>query len=253
MRGLKGKVHIVAGGGSGIGAATAQRLADEGSSVVIGDLDATHARAVADDITSRGGAAIGAAFDLRDERSIVRLITAATETFGGLDGLHINAADLEAVVSDTDVSDVPLEIFDRTLQVNLRGHFLCTRHALPALLHRGGGSIVYTSSGAAFMGEPLRVAYAISKNGLHALVRHVATRWGKQGIRANAVAPGLVMTDAVRRSMTAAQIEEVLAITRSQRLGEPADIAAAVAFLCSDDGAWINGQVLGVDGGVTMR
>ena len=98
-----------------------------------------------------------------------------------------------------------------------------------------------------------RVAYAVSKSGLHALVRHVASRWGKRRIRANAVAPGLVMTDPVRRSMTPAQIESVLAITRSDRLGEPDDIASAVAFLCSDDGAWINGQVLSVDGGVTMR
>ena len=190
---------------------------------------------------------------MRDEASVARLVATAVEGFGGLDGIHVNAADLEAVVQDSDVCDVPLEIFDRTLQVNLRGHLLCTRHALPALLTRGGGSIVYTSSGAAFMGEPERVAYAVSKSGVHALVRHVASRWGKRRIRANAVAPGLVMTDPVRRSMTPAQIESVLAITRSDRLGEPADIAAAVAFLCSDDGAWINGQVLSVDGGVTMR
>jgi NAD(P)-dependent dehydrogenase (short-subunit alcohol dehydrogenase family) len=170
-----------------------------------------------------------------------------------IDGAHLNAADLDAVAHDTNACDVPLEIFDRTLQVNLRGHLLCTRHVLPALLARGGGSLVYTSSGAAFMGEPERVAYAASKSGLHALVRHVASRWGKQRIRANAVAPGLVLTDTVRRTMSPDAIEAVLAITRSDRLGEPADIAAAVAFLCSDDGAWINGQVLSVDGGVTMR
>jgi NAD(P)-dependent dehydrogenase (short-subunit alcohol dehydrogenase family) len=244
---------IVAGGGSGIGAATATRLAQEGSSVVIGDLDGGLAGAVAGQIESSGGRALGLAFDMRDEASIATLVATAVDTYGGLDAVHVNAADLEAVVHDGDAIDVPLGIFDRTLQVNLRGHLLCTRHALPALLARGGGALVYTSSGAAFMGEPTRLAYAISKNGLHALVRHVASRWGKSSIRANAVAPGLVMTDQVRRTLTADGIEQVLAITRSPRLGEPDDIAAAVAFLCSDDGAWINGQVLSVDGGVTLR
>ncbi len=177
MRGLNGKVYIVAGGGSGIGAATAIRLAQEGSAVVIGDLSAQHASAVASEIASRGGAAVGIAFDLRDEASVARLVSTATESFGRLDGAHLNAADLEAVAQDSTACDVPLEIFDRTLQVNLRGHLLCTRHVLPALLARGGGSIVYTSSGAAFMGEPERIAYAVSKSGLHALVRHLTSRW----------------------------------------------------------------------------
>jgi NAD(P)-dependent dehydrogenase (short-subunit alcohol dehydrogenase family) len=93
----------------------------------------------------------------------------------------------------------------------------------------------------------------MAKSGLHALLRHVASRWGKQGIRANAVAPGLVMTDAVRRAMSEEACAQVLAITRSPRLGKPEDIAAAVAFLLSDDATWINGQVLSVDGGVTLR
>ena len=112
---------------------------------------------------------------------------------------------------------------------------------------------MYTSSAAAFMGEPERLAYAVSKNGLHGIVRHIATRWGKRGIRANAVAPGLVTTDPERHPLTGEQRAAVLGITRSRRLGEPRDIAAAVAFLMSDDGEWINGQVMSVDGGVTMR
>ena len=253
MRGLSGKSLIVAGGCSGIGAATAISLAQEGALVVIGDLDGRRAVAVAERIVAAGGRAHGAGFDLRDEDSVARLVATAAEAHGGLDGMHINAADLEAVAHDTDAADVSLEIFDRTLQVNLRGHLLCTRHALPLLQSRGGGSLVFTSSGAAFMGEPQRVAYAVSKSGLHALVRHIASRWGRSGIRANAVAPGLVLTDTVRQTMTAPEREQVLAITRSPRLGQPSDIAAAVAFLCSDDGGWINGQVLSVDGGVTLR
>jgi len=253
LRGLGGKVFIVAGGGSGIGAATSRRLADEGASVVIGDFDAANASATARAIADAGGTARGVQFDITSEPSVRTLIAAAVESFGGLDGMHINAAALEVVVRDSDAETVPLDVYDRTLDVNLRGHLLCTRHALPELLKRGGGSLVYTSSGAAFMGEPQRIAYAVSKSGLHALVRHVASRWGKQNVRANAVAPGLVLTDAVRRAMGDDELAQVLAITRSARLGEPRDIAAAVAFLCSADGEWINGQVLSVDGGVTMR
>jgi NAD(P)-dependent dehydrogenase (short-subunit alcohol dehydrogenase family) len=229
------------------------RLARHGARVVVGDHRADSARAAAERIAAAGGEAQAQTFDMRDEDSVRALISSAIERCGGLDGIHVNAADLDAVVHDSDAVDVPLEIVDRTLAVNLRGHLLCTRHAVPALLARGGGAIVYTSSGAAFMGEPTRVAYAIAKSGLHALVRHVASRWGKQGIRANAVAPGLVMTEAVRRAMSEDACAQVLAITRSPRLGRPEDIAAAVAFLLSDDGEWINGQVIAVDGGVTLR
>lgn len=253
MRGLSGKCFVVAGGGSGIGAATAVRLASHGARVLVGDHRAEKAHTVAAEIRAAGGMAHGHGFDIVEEDSVRGLVAAAIELHGGLDGIHVNAADLDAVLHDGDAVDVPLQVVDRTLAVNLRGHLLCTRHAVPALLARGGGTIVYTSSGAAFMGEPARVAYAMSKNGLHALLRHVASRWGRQGIRANAVAPGLVLTDAVRRAMDEDARAQVLAITRSPRLGTPEDIAAAVSFLLSDDGAWINGQVLSVDGGVTLR
>ena len=190
MRGLSGKSIVVAGGGSGIGAATAMRLASHGARVLVGDHRADKAQAVAADIRAAGGTADGRSFDIVDEESVRALVATAIELHGGLDGMHVNAADLDAVLHDGDAVDVPLAVVDRTLAVNLRGHLLCTRHAVPALLARGGGSIVYTSSGAAFMGEPARVAYAMSKNGLHALLRHVASRWGRQGVRANAVAPG---------------------------------------------------------------
>lgn len=253
MRGLKDKVFIVAGGGSGIGAATAQRLAEEGAAVVIGDLSAENARRTAARLEASGARVVGTSFDIVSEDSVRALVATAVGHFGGLDGMHVNAADIDALQNDTDAETMPLDTFDRTLAVNLRGHLLCTRHALPELLKRGGGSLVYTSSGSAYMGEPVRLAYAISKNGLHGLLRHVASRWGKQGVRANAVAPGLVMTEAARRGMSEEACAAVLGATRSRRLGEPADIAAAVAFLMSDDGEWINGQVLSVDGGVTMR
>jgi NAD(P)-dependent dehydrogenase (short-subunit alcohol dehydrogenase family) len=241
MRGLKDKVAVVAGGAGGIGTATSVRLGEEGVSVVVGDLNHDAALDVARQITDAGGRAVGVAL--------------AVDTFGGLDILHANAADLSAgtLARDSNALDVPLDAFDRTIAVNLRGHLLCTRAAIPEILKRGGGALVYTSSGAAFMGEPERPSYAMSKSGLNAMVRHVASKWGRKHIRANAVAPGLVLTDGPRSVLSEEFMKMALRGTRSWRLGEPEDIAAMVAFLASSDGEWINGQVLSVDGGASLR
>ena len=255
MRGLDGKVAVIAGGGSGIGATTAARLAAEGASVVVGDLIGDNAKRVANEIADGGGKAVGVAFDIATEEGVDELVTTAIATFGGIDCVHVNAADLSAdtIMRDSDAETVPLEVFDRTISVNLRGHLLTTRRVIPELQARGGGSIVYTSSAAAFAGEDTRPSYAIAKSGLGALVRHVASKWGRQGIRANAIAPGLIMTDAVLANPDPALQEYALGAARSHRLGRPDDIAAAVAFLFSDDGEWIVGQVISVDGGSILR
>lgn len=253
MRGLKDKVAVIAGGATGIGAATATRLAEEGVSVVIGDVNIDAAKALAETIRAAGGTATAVAFDVSDDASVKHLVDTAVETYGGIDCMHANAADLSLCLSDTDAVDLSLDIWDRTMAVNLRGHLLCTRHAIPALLKRGGGAIVYTSSGAAYVGEPERVAYAVSKSGINALMRHVASKWGKEGIRSNAIAPGLIMTDNALANMPKEAQDHILSIGRSARLGRPADIASAVTMLMSDDGDWINGQVISVDGGITMR
>jgi NAD(P)-dependent dehydrogenase (short-subunit alcohol dehydrogenase family) len=252
MTRFAGKVILIAGGGTGIGAGTALRLASEGARVVIGDLSAERAQAVAAKVEAAGGRAIGRAFDVTDESTVAALVAAAVDAFGGLDGLQINVADLVVHRRDTDALDLDLAVFDRVIAVSLRGHLLCTRHALPRLLDRGGGAIVYTTSAAAFIGEPKRVSYAMAKSGVHALMRHVATRWGKEGIRANAIAPGMVRTEA-NASAPPERFERALRGTRSRRLGTPEDIAAATALLMSADGEWINGQVLSVDGGATIR
>ncbi len=252
MRRLENKVIAVVGAGSGIGAVTAQRLAAEGAAVVVADINTASARSVAAGIVADGGQATAVHCDIADDASVAAMVRAAVTAYGGLDGLHVNAADMRAILSDGDALEVSLDIFDRSLAVNLRGHLLCTRHALPELLKRGG-AIVYTSSGAADMGEPTRVSYAVSKAGLQALMRHVASRWGKQAIRANAIAPGLVLTEQLRDHFPENLRQATLAITRSTRLGTSEDIAAMVAMLMSDDGAWINGQVIGVDGGARFR
>lgn len=253
MRGLKGKVAVIVGAATGIGKATAIRLAEEGVALALGDISVAGVEAVAAQVNNTGGKAVAARCDIADDASVKALVDLAVKTYGGLDFMHANAADLSIVLSDTNAVDVPLEVFDRTIAVNLRGHLLCARHAIPEILKRGGGAIVCTSSAAAYVGEPERVAYGVSKSGINALIRHVASRWGKEGIRANAIAPGVVITEATRTGIPEEMKQMVLAMGRSPRLGHPDDIAAMVAMLFSDDGEWINGQVVSVDGGVTMR
>jgi NAD(P)-dependent dehydrogenase (short-subunit alcohol dehydrogenase family) len=255
MRGLKDKVAVVAGGAGGIGTATSVRLGQEGVCVVVGDLNAEAAKAVADQISDAGGRAVGLGVDISDEGAVAEMVALAVDTYGGLDILHANAADLSpgTLGRDSNALDIPLDAFDRTMAVNLRGYLLCTRAAVPEILKRGGGALVYTSSGAAFMGEPERPAYAMAKSGINALVRHVASKWGRKHVRANAVAPGLVLTEGPRSVLSEEFMKMALRGTRSWRLGEPEDIAAMVAFLASSDGEWINGQVLSVDGGASLR
>lgn len=251
MRGLQGKSGIVAGGGRGIGAATAMRLADEGAMVVVGDINEEWAHESARAITDRGGKAIGVHLDGTSAASQRAIVEAALGAFGGLDFFHSNLAG--GTEGDVDALNCPEEVFDRSVAVNLKSHLLATQAALPALIERGGGAMIYTGSGAASGASPWQVAYPMTKNGIHALARHVASKWGKDGIRANVICPGLIMTEAVAQHLSEAQVEELRRRTPSPRLGRPDDIAAAVAFLASDDGGYVNGQVWHVNGGTQMR
>lgn len=252
MRGLEDKVVVVAGGG-GIGSATVHRLADAGARVLVGDLDGGHALALADAVREAGGQCLGMRFDIGDEGSVRALVDAALNEWGGIDAMHVNAADLQVVHQDSDVLEEPLAVFDQTLRVSLRGHVLCTRAVLPELLRRGGGSLVYTSSDASAFGEPVRPAYAMAKAAIEALMRHVASRWGREHVRANAVAPGLVVTPNMAATLPDELRERALRVVRSTRLGAPHDIASMVAFLVSDEAEWINGQVFSVNGGTLLR
>jgi NAD(P)-dependent dehydrogenase (short-subunit alcohol dehydrogenase family) len=219
------------------------------------DINIEAAAKVAAELSFQGHEVFAVAVDLADESSVNRAVEDAVKTLGRLDGAHINAADLRVIMEDSDALTVDLAVFDRTIQVNLRGHLLCTRAVLPHLLAAGRGAIVYTSSGAADSGEPTRPSYAVSKSGLNALMRHVASRWGREGIVANCVAPGFTLTPEMKASgqLPEGLEEAMLAQTRHQRLGKPEDIAGVVALLLSDDGRWITGQVYDVNGGALMR
>lgn len=252
MNRLQGKVVIVAGAG-GIGSGIAERLASEGAKVVLGDIDPVAAKATVHKIEAAGGTAVATTLDGADDASCQAIVALARSRFGGLDGIHVNFADLRDGGSTVDLMDLDLDVFDATMRVNVRGFLLCTRHAIPALLARGGGSIVYTASNAAYVGEPMRVAYAMSKGAILPLMRHVANRFGAQGIRANAIAPGVIMHPRLEEMMPEAAKAMFVDQTAVGRLGQPSDIAAVSALLLSDDGGFITGQVIAVDGGGFMR
>ncbi|WP_328394787.1 SDR family NAD(P)-dependent oxidoreductase [Nocardia sp. NBC_00416] len=249
-----GRVAVVAGGATGLGAATALRLGAQGYRVVVGDLRESEAAATVETITAAGGTAVAAGFDLADPESVGALFRSATDRFGGVDALFNVGADMRTLRYDTDIVDIDLEIWDRVMAVSVRGYLTTMKNAIPLMVARGGGAIVNMSSAAAFQGEPTRPAYATSKAGIGALTRHVATRWGREGIRCNAVAPGFTATETIRSAPQWPDLEKAaLARMHSPRVGEPADVAALVAFLLSAEGAWINGQIINIDGGTILR
>jgi len=250
---LNDRVILVAGAGA-IGSALALRYAREGARVVIGDIDPRAANAVTAAIVREGGEAVATRLDGGDEGSISAAVTRCRDAFGGLDGLHVNFALFEDNDIDEGVMELALPTFDAVMQVNVRGYFLCTRHALPEIIARGGGAILYTSSIAAYIAGPQRVGYAMSKSAVLALMRHVAARHGPDGVRANAIAPGYIKRPGQGHVFTPEMIERASARAMIRhRIGEPSDIASLSALLLSDQGAYITGQSIAVDGGVTFR
>lgn len=247
MKNLQGKTILVCGGATGIGAETVRQLSDAGARVALGDLNLEAAQQTAADCP---GEVVALHYDQADETSINTLVEQAVEHFGGLNGVFANAADLQTVLVDGDILSNDIGIWERTLSVNLTGTAMIIRAALPHLLKAGGGGIVCTSSGASTIGEPERPAYAASKAGVNAICRHVASKWGKNGIRCNSIAPGLVVTEQLQEGMGQEFLDKLLKGVNSTRHGAPADIAASVVFLLSGEGEWVNGQTWHVNGGV---
>jgi NAD(P)-dependent dehydrogenase (short-subunit alcohol dehydrogenase family) len=245
MRGLDGTVAIVAGATPGnIGAATAIRLVEEDATVVVADLNESAAQAVVAEIRELDGRAAAQSFDIGDEASYKALIDFTVNEFGRVDGLFNVAADVWAgeMDQDPDVKSVPFALWRHTIDVTLTGYTYGIRHALPVMIKQGGGAIVNAVSTGAWTGVDRHVAY-------QALTRHTARLGGKHGVRCNSVAAGVILTRAALANTTEEWRAEILASARSPRLGIPEDIAAMVAFLFSDDAAYVNGQTIHVDGG----
>jgi NAD(P)-dependent dehydrogenase (short-subunit alcohol dehydrogenase family) len=251
-----GKVAIVTGGAGNIGKATAKLLAAEGAAVTVADLGVDAAAAVVAEIEAAGGTARAQATDVTDPDAVAAMVNDTVAAFGGLDVLHNNAAAIALNGKDQDVVTMDLDTWYRVLDVNLTGPMLGCRFAIPALLERGGGAIVNTASAAAFYGSRTLAAYGTSKAGLVALTRYVATAYGDRGIRCNAVAPGVVVDADAQAALGGPMGDTLRKYTTSHlvgRLGYPEEIAAAVAYLASDDGAFVTGETLRVDGGMTAH
>jgi NAD(P)-dependent dehydrogenase (short-subunit alcohol dehydrogenase family) len=252
---LNGKVAIVTGGGGGIGGATARALAREGASVLVVDINEEAAAAVAGGIRDAGGVAESFRADLSEEQDVEAVMAEVVRRFGRLDALHNNAAltDSDFLSADTAVTELSLEVWQRTLAVNLTSQMLMCKHAVPIMADQGGGSIINMSSGASLKGDRTRTAYGVSKAGVNALTMYVATSHGKKGIRANTILPGLVITDAVRAHLKEEMLASLSKATLTPSVGQPDDIADVVVFLASDESRYITGQMLAVDGGMSAH
>lgn len=249
---LTGKTAIVTGAASGIGLATAKTLALHGANIVVADINFEGAEQAAKDIIDNDGQAIAVAADVSLEDAVASMVATALDNFASVDILHNNAAlvTAEIMAGDTDIVNMDVDIWDQTMAVNLRGIMLGCKHAIPHMLERGSGSIINMSSASGIGGDITRAAYGTSKAGVNGLTQYVATMYGKQGIRCNAIAPGVIETPALLNNVSAEQRQAYTAHHLTPRLGLPEDIANTVAFLASDDSTFITGQIISVDGGL---
>jgi len=254
MKRYEGKVAVISGTSGGIGAATARRLASEGAKLVLADINVEGAEKTAEGIRAAGGDCIAHYLDLNEESSITALIDAAIAKYGRIDVLFNNAADTRpsTMVKDAAIEHMDADVWDSIFRINTRGTMLMIKHTLPHMIKQGGGSIINTSSGASLRGDLFRVAYAGSKAAVNVMTEYVAAQYGKKGIRCNVVSPGLVVTENTREGQ-AHNFALYEAHHLTPRLGEPDDLAAMVALLGSDDGKFINAQIIPVDGGISTH
>ena len=183
--------------------------------------------------------------------SVVQVV----EAFGHIDVLHNNAAltDHEFLSRDTTVTDLDLEVWERTMAVNLRSQMLMCKHVVPEMERAGGGSIINMSSGASLKGDRTRTAYGVSKAGVNALSMYVATSHGKAGIRVNTIVPGLIITEAVKAHLTEKMVASLGRATLTPYVGAPQDVADLVLFLASAESRYITGQMIAIDGGMSAH
>lgn len=252
MKKLEGKVAVITGAGAGIGRASALLFAREGAAVTIGDLDVAAGEEAAARIRCEGGKAAFVPVDVAAPEQVERMVRVTVETFGRVDVLFNNAG----VNFPATVVDVGEEAWQRSLDVNLKGVMLGSRHAIPEMLRTGGGSIINTASMLGLVASPRQAPYAAAKGAVVMLTRQMAIDYAPRNIRVNCLCPSEVNTEMNRRFIAEspdpeAELRRVLARIPMDRMAEPEEIASAALFLASDDSSYITGVALPVDGGLT--
>lgn len=248
---LEGKPALISGAARGIGAATAMTFAREGACVVIADILDDLAAGVVDEIVRSGGRAIFTHLDVTDERSWRFAIDAAVDAFGGLRVLVNNAG----IFLGKGIESTSVDEWDRLMAVNMKGVFLGTRAAIPAMRRSGGGSIINLSSAAGLVGNAAGAAYSASKGGVRLLTKSTALEYAGENIRCNSVHPGPIDTDLLAQAFGAGASTSSENTDRvpMRRSGQPNEVAYAILFLASDESSYMTGSELVVDGGRTAQ
>lgn len=248
--GFNGKVALVTGAGSGIGAAVSRQLAEEGAEVVVADINGDAAQTVAAEIRSLGGQAQHLAVDVSDPDAVERLVEFVIDRCGALH-LAVNNAGTDGVRKAT--ADYPLDEWRRLLNVNLNGVFYCMKYEIAAMVKNGGGAIVNMSSVLGCVGLPTASAYTAAKHGVVGLTKVAAIEYARMGVRINAVGPGWIETPLLLDHSDIASTRRMIALQPMARRGTPKEVAALVCFLLSEQASFISGSYHLVDGAYTAH
>jgi NAD(P)-dependent dehydrogenase (short-subunit alcohol dehydrogenase family) len=248
---LSSKVAIITGGAGDIGLTYAEALVEAGASVVLADVDEGRASRAAEGLVAKGASAIGVHVDVRSAESTAAMARAAIDAFGGIDILINNAA-IMTDLPPYGLSNMPVDEWDRVMNVNFRGPLLCVQAVLESMTDRGGGRVINGMSAAAFMAGGI---YGLSKYALHGLTTDLASELGSRGINVNGIAPGLIESPSGYASLPKdSPFRDVLAQQiPGKTSGPPQDVVGTMLLLCSPAGDWITGQTISVDGGWIMR